>query len=124
MATRGCRRASTRCGSAHAGVPKFPHGVVIHAVQWLPALAWAMRRARVPEGTRLRQVALAVAGSTLFLFYAIANTALGRARFDTVPATAALLAAAVVGLGVPAIVTAWGGLLNRRSPPPAAGRTA
>jgi len=107
-----------------AGVPKFPHGVVIHAVQWLPALAWAMRRAGVPEGTRVRLVALAAAGSTLFLVYAIAQTALGRARFDTVPATAALLAAAGLGLGVPAVVTAWAWLLSRRSPPPAAGRPA
>lgn len=29
----------TRLGAA--GVPKFPHGVVIHAVQWLPVLAWS-----------------------------------------------------------------------------------
>jgi len=28
-----------------AGVVKFPHGVVIHAIQWLPCIAWAARRA-------------------------------------------------------------------------------
>ena len=28
-----------------AGVPKFAHGAVIHAIQWLPAVAWASRRA-------------------------------------------------------------------------------
>lgn len=107
-----------------AGVPKFPHGVVIHAVQWLPALAWAMRRAGIAAAARLRLVAAAAAGSTLLLVYALVQTALGRARFDVVPATAALLAAAVVGLAAPAIVTAWAWLRDHRSPPPAAGRTA
>jgi hypothetical protein len=107
-----------------AGVPKFPHGVVIHAVQWLPALAWAMRQAGIAAAARLRLVAAAAVGSTLLLVYALVQTALGRARFDVVPATAALLAAAVVGLAAPAIVTAWAWLRDHRSPPPAAGRTA
>jgi hypothetical protein len=107
-----------------AGVPKFPHGVVIHAVQWLPALAWAMRQAGIAQAARLRLVGAAAAGSTLLLVYALVQTALGRARFDVVPATAALLAAAVVGLAAPAIVTAWAWLRDHRSPPPAAGRTA
>ncbi|MFM7208098.1 MAG: hypothetical protein ACKO4T_15665 [Planctomycetaceae bacterium] len=107
-----------------AGVPKFPHGVVIHAVQWLPALAWAMRRAGIAEPARVRLVGAAAAGSATLLVYALVQTALGRARFDVVPATAALLAAAVIGLGVPVVVTAWAWLQDRRSPPPAAGRIA
>ena len=106
-----------------AGVPKFPHGIVIHAVQWLPALAWAMRRAGIAAPARVQLVAAAAAGSTLLLAYALVQTALGRARFDVVPATAALLAAAVVGLAAPAAVTAWA-WLGRRSPPPAAGPAA
>jgi len=104
-----------------AGVPKFPHGVVIHAVQWLPALAWAMHRAGVASGVRVWLTAAATAGSTLFLIYAVAQTALGRARFDVVPATTAVLAASVACLAVPIAVTAWAWLAGRRSPPPAAG---
>jgi len=107
-----------------AGVPKFPHGVVIHAVQWLPALAWAMRRAGIAAAARLRLVGAAAAGSTLLLVYALVQTALGRARFDVVPVTAALLAVAAVALAAPAIVTVWAWLRGRRSPPPAAGQTA
>jgi hypothetical protein len=107
-----------------AGVPKFPHGVVIHAVQWLPALAWAMRQAGLAAAARLWLVAAAAAGSTLFLVYAVAQTALGRARFDVVPATAAVLAASVACLLVPVAFTAWAWIRDRRSPPPAAGRIA
>ena len=95
----------TRLGAA--GVPKFPHGIAIHAVQWLPALAWLARRAGITEPVRWRLVAMASAGSTLLLVYALAQTALGRARFDVVPATGAILAVALVGLTVPVVVTAW-----------------
>lgn len=31
-----------------AGVVKFPHGVVIHAIQWLPFIAWASLRGGQP----------------------------------------------------------------------------
>ncbi len=79
-----------------AGVPKFPHGMVIHAIQWLPALAWAARRAGLGERARLRVVAAAVAGTGLLLVYALEQTLAGRARFDATPVTATILAA---GLG-------------------------
>ena len=102
----------TRLGAA--GVPKFPHGVVIHAVQWLPMLAWAMRRVGLVEAVRWTFVAMASAGSTLFLIYALVQTALGRSRFDTVPATAALLVVSLVCLAVPAVATAWAWLGRRR----------
>jgi hypothetical protein len=95
----------TRFGAA--GVPKFPHGIVIHAVQWLPALAWLARRAGIAAPLRFGLVALASAGSALLLVFALAQTALGRARFDVVPMTAAVLVIAVVGLTVPVMATAW-----------------
>ena len=110
--------APTRLGAG--GVPKFPHGVVIHAVQWLPALAFGARQAGVADAVRWRLVALSAAGSMLFLVYAVAQTALGRARFDVVPATAAVLGVAVACLAAPIAVTAWAWLGRRRSPPPAA----
>ena len=65
-----------------AGVPKFPHGVVIHAIQWLPALAWAARRAGLALAARRRLVALASVATVALLAYALAQTFTGRARFD------------------------------------------
>ena len=110
----------TRLGAA--GVPKFPHGVVIHAVQWLPALAWLARRAGIAEPVRVWLVAMASVGSMLLLAYALAQTVLGRPRFDVVPATAAVLVMALAGLVVPVAAAMWSWLRGRRSPPPAAGR--
>jgi hypothetical protein len=71
-----------------AGVPKFPHGVVIHAIQWLPAIAWAAHRAGFPPATRRRLVALATVVSALLLVYALTQTLAGRGRFE-LPALAA-----------------------------------
>jgi hypothetical protein len=66
-----------------AGVPKFPHGVVIHAIQWLPMVAWICRRAGFADNTRWALVVTATAGTLLMLVYALAQTLTGHARFDT-----------------------------------------
>jgi hypothetical protein len=95
----------TRLGAA--GVPKFPHGIAIHAIQWLPAIAWAASRVGIGERARWWLVASATAGTLLLTLYAVIQTALGRGRFDTTPLTAVLLAAGVAGLAVPVAVTAW-----------------
>ena len=87
-----------------AGVLKFPHGAALHTLQWLPLLAWAARRAGVEEHVRVRLVAVAAAGNALFGCYALAQTLLGRGRFDMTPLTAAMLAVAVAMIGLPA---AW-----------------
>jgi len=60
---------------------KFPHGVVIHAIQGLPFIAWAARRAGLGERTRTLIVAIATAASALLLGYALAQTLAGRPRF-------------------------------------------
>jgi hypothetical protein len=64
-----------------AGVVKFPHGVVIHAIQGLPFLAWAARRAGLGDRTRTGLVAAATLASVLLLGYALAQTLAGRPRF-------------------------------------------
>ncbi len=89
-----------------AGVPKFPHGAVIHALQWLPLLAWAARRAGVTEQSREWLVAAATVGTTLIGCFALVQTLAGRSRFDVTPVTGTLLAAGVICLVVPAIVVA------------------
>ncbi|NDC52906.1 MAG: hypothetical protein EBZ74_01115 [Planctomycetia bacterium] len=89
-----------------AGVAKFPHGAVIHALQWLPLLAWAARRAGVPEGRRLQFVASASAGTALVLLYALMQTLGGCSRFEMMPASRPILAAGGACLLVPTLVTA------------------
>ena len=90
-----------------AGVPKFPHGAVIHALQWLPLLAWAARRAGLPQSRRCLLVASATIGTVFLGAFALVQTLAGRTRFDTTPLTYALLAAGVVCLSVPLWITAW-----------------
>ncbi len=65
-----------------AGVTKFPHGVVIHAIQWLPAAAWAASRAGLALAARRRLVAAATVATATLLSFALAQTFTGRARFD------------------------------------------
>ena len=89
-----------------AGVPKFPHGAVIHALQWLPLLAWAAWRAGVTEPSRFLLVAAATVGTTLIGCFALVQTLAGRSRFDVTPITGTLLAAGAICLVVPAIVVA------------------
>jgi hypothetical protein len=103
-----------------AGVPKFPHGAVIHAIQWLPLLAWAACQAGISEKQRTQLVLSATVGTGLVLLYALVQTLAGRSRVDASPATAAILASGVACLVVPVIVTALAWLVGRRSPPPAA----
>jgi hypothetical protein len=65
-----------------AGVPKFPHGAVIHAIQWLPAIAWAARRAGWSPRARAWLVAAATLASAAILAYALGQTLAGRGRFE------------------------------------------
>jgi len=104
-----------------AGVPKFPHGAVIHALQWLPLLAWLARQAAVPERLRMPLVASAAVGSALVGVYALLQTLSGRARFDASLGPALLLAAGILLLAVPALASAawWLGNHRRRQTPAA-----
>jgi len=65
-----------------AGVPKFPHGAVIHAIQWLPAIAWAARRAGWRVRSRVWLVAVATVATAAVLAYALGQTLTGRGRFE------------------------------------------
>lgn len=89
-----------------AGVPKFPHGVAIHAIQWLPAIAWAARLAGVSGAVCLRLVGMAATGMTLLLGYALGQTLLGRPRFPPAAATVFMLAAAAICLVAPHLIIA------------------
>ena len=96
----------------NAGVTKFPHGVVIHAIQWLPLLAWAAGRVGIGERRRVAMVQAATAGSVFLCGYSLAQTLGGRPRFDVTPASAALLAGAIACL-VLAVAPIAVGVLRR-----------
>ncbi len=110
-----------------AGVPKSPHGAVIHAIQWLPFLAWAARRAGIDDDRRERLVVSATVGTGLVLLYAMVQTLAGRGRFDAPPASMGILAVGIACLAVPAAFTAvaWlQGIKTERSRPGPRGRPA
>ena len=87
-----------------AGVTKFPHGVAIHAIQWLPLVAWAAGRAGIDEGRRWRLVLSATVGTSLLLVYALVQTLSGRGRFDAPGFLIVAFAIGLACLAVPAIV--------------------
>jgi len=89
-----------------AGVAKFPHGVAIHAIQWLPALAWAARHAGLSAGASVRLVAVSATGMTLLLGYALGQTLLGRPRFPPETTTVFLLGSGAACLVVAHLIIA------------------
>lgn len=99
-----------------AGVPKFAHGAVIHALQWLPLLAWAAKRVGFGERRRLWLVWMATLGTVLLSAYSLLQTLAGRARVDGSWPLAPVLAAAVMLLLVPLAVTLAAFALRRRPP--------
>ena len=91
-----------------AGIPKFPHGVVIHALQWLHSSRECCA-GPFSRTTQRRLTLLASRASGLLLIYASLVTLLGRARFDAPPELAMVLYVALatlfclssfVGLGI------------------------
>lgn len=103
-----------------AGVTKFAHGAVIHALQWLPLLAWVARRRGLPSAARQRVVALGAAASVLVALASLLQVLLGRARLDLVPATAVLLLSAA-GCGVAILAALFSGVA-RHTPTPSRSR--
>jgi hypothetical protein len=65
-----------------AGVMKFPHGAPMHAIQYLPILAWLLRILDVVERERHRAVAHAFLAALAFTVFSLLQTFTGRARFE------------------------------------------
>jgi hypothetical protein len=65
-----------------AGVMKFPHGVPMHAIQFLPLLTWFLHKLKVPENDRIRAVAGALGSVLAFTIFSLLQTFTGRARFE------------------------------------------
>jgi hypothetical protein len=77
-----------------AGVLKFPHGVALHAIQWLPILAWICRRLGLSHSVRVMQSALIA--QILFLVYSVWQTSTGRDRLDFDAAGGSILAITIL----------------------------
>ena len=100
-----------------AGPTKFPHGAAMHAIQWLPILAWAARTAGLHERRRWRLVAASALGTGLVLGYALVQTLSGRSRFDAPPHLVAVLGLGAACLALPGAIVAASMITARRRPP-------
>ncbi len=89
-----------------AGVLKYPHGAVLHAIQTLPLLALLFERLRIPHAARLLRAV--VAAHVLFLVHALWQTVAGRARFDVDPVGGVALVAAGGLLVLPLVAIVQG----------------
>jgi hypothetical protein len=102
-----------------AGVMKVPHAVAIHAIQVLPALAWLLSFATIPERRRLGLVGTATLGYVALVVVSLTQTATGAAPLDVGPLAAVLYLLGVSLLGVAfaaallALATHPAGPLNR-----------
>ena len=89
------------------GVPKFPHGIAIHALQLLPLAAFLMRRLAIPMPKRISVVYWLTASFVLQIFFASYQTLNGYARGDLQTPLGMLLACAVtISLIVPVAIVA------------------
>ena len=105
-----------------AGVLKYPHGAVLHAIQTLPLLSILLEKFRVPHTARL--VRAAVASHALFVIHALWQTFSGRSRFDvdaiggvTLLAAGMLLLLPVFAIVKGAVVTAHATWFGRSAGP-------
>jgi hypothetical protein len=113
LAEQGATDGLTTFGAA--GVMKVPHAVGIHGIQVLPALAWLLSFAALPEQRRVGLVRVAVVGYVALVVVSVLQTASGVAPFD-VGVVAALLYLLGIALLGTALVTA---VLALRHPAPA-----
>ncbi|HZD68324.1 MAG TPA: hypothetical protein VFA45_05225, partial [Actinomycetes bacterium] len=80
-----------------AGVMKVPHAVAIHAIQVLPALAWLLSFATLPERRRMGLVGTAALGYVALVMVSVLQTTAGLTPLD-VGVVAALLYLLGVGM--------------------------
>jgi len=93
-----------------AGVMKFPHGMPMHALQWLPLLAWLVCRAGWGIPWRMTAVALAIVGQGVLTVYSLVQTFSGRGRGEQLtPLAAGMLAAGMASIAIPFLLAlgAW-----------------
>lgn len=90
-----------------SGVLKFPHGIPLHAIQFLPAVAWGLARLGADKETRYHAVKLSTYSIVLFTLYGCVQTIGGRARFELSISSTILLCLSVGLLIYPAAIAGW-----------------
>jgi hypothetical protein len=113
-AEEGVTEGLTTFGAA--GIMKVPHAVAIHAIQALPALAWLLSFAALPEPQRLALVRIAVVGYAALVAVSVLQTVTGAAPFDVGVVAAVLYLVAVALLGTTLVAAL---LALRKAPTPA-----
>jgi hypothetical protein len=84
-----------------AGVMKFPHGTPMHAIQFLPILAWLLRKLQAEEKRRIQAVAGALASVLALTAFSLLQTFTGHARFDFGWLSGLVLAVSVTVMLIP-----------------------
>lgn len=79
-----------------SGVVKFPHGIAIHAIQWLPLVCWILTVIGVQEKQRRMVIWSMNASIALQLLYGLVQTFSGRGRMEPDMWSASLLVLAIV----------------------------
>ena len=87
-----------------AGVMKFPHGVPMHAIQFLPFLAWILGLAGVADRQRYCAIVCGVLSTLVFTGFSLLQTFTGRSRFDIWWLSGIALLIAVVLMSVPVCI--------------------
>ncbi|MEL6896966.1 MAG: hypothetical protein AAFP90_12745 [Planctomycetota bacterium] len=103
----GAGKDPTRYGER--GVLKFPHGMPLHAIQFLPIAAWLLGWFGVPRRGRsisVHAIAWGIVGITIF---ALMQTFSGRARCEVTLWTAPILATSIAAMMVPLVILVWQG---------------
>lgn len=99
---------------------KFPHGVPMHAIQFLPILAWLLWELGVALPQRSLAVWYASGAAVSFTTFSLQQTFTGRARFDLSLSSGVVLLASAALLIVPAWIGVRGAIrcLLPREPSP------
>ena len=110
LASRG--ESPTKFGAA--GVMKFPHGITIHAVQYLPLMVGAMHWLNIRQTHQTRAVKYATASLAMFLLFSLWQTFNGLARFD-ISMVGGVLIASAIGFAVAVLSQVVLGTIARQS---------
>ena len=85
-----------------AGVMKFAHGMPLHAIQFLPAIAWVLKKFEIGEPKRRRTVLLSLCSLCSTTAFSCVQTFSGKARFElTLLSTPILIVAGLLILWSP-----------------------
>ena len=95
-----------------AGVLKFPHGVAIHSIQFLPLLLWVIAKLGIDGSQKQPLLVFAIGAIAATLVFSMLQTYSGRARFDLGFAGAASLSVTLL-LMLPVVKAIILAILNR-----------